>query len=206
MRLRLGFLLLAFAGTCFAQDTNFSTGPQYLVTNGSPLFNQSIATPSLTFSSAIHDPYVTQSELASSLITSAVKAPASVDVYMGDVMWGMHPPSEILAHRVDTPSLTADQTAYFVYATATYTETPQPQPPTVPVATELNPMVIEITSPALPVNLPASIFDPGVTAFANAPSLLARGYGLSLGEVARYWKSHKHQAPRVLTNQDVPRK
>jgi hypothetical protein len=205
MRLRLGFLLLALAGTCLAQDTNFSTGPQYLITNGSPQLNQSIATPSLTFSSAIHDPYATQSELAPSVITSPPKAPVLVDVYMGDVMWGMHPPSEILEHRVDTPSLTADQSAYFVYATATYTETPQPQPPSVPVATELSPMVIEMTSGELPPNLPDSIFNPGVTVVGDAPSLLARGYGMSLGDVARYWKSHKRSVPRVLTNQDVHR-
>lgn len=206
MRLRFGFLLLALAGTCFAQDTSLSTGPQYLITNGSPQFAQPIATPSLTFSSAIHDPYINQTELAPSVIASPTKAPAIVDVFMGDVMWGIHPTSEILAYRVDTPSLTADQTAYFTYATATYTETPQPQRPTVPVATELSPMIIEITSPGLPANLPASIFDPGVTGIANAESLLTRGYGLSLGEVARYWKSHKRQAPRVLTNQDIPRK
>lgn len=205
MRLRLGFLLLALAGTCFAQDTSFSTGPQYLITSGSPQFAKPIATPSLTFSSAIHDPYMNQTELAPSVISSPTKAPVIVDVFMGDVMWGMHPPSEILAYRVDTPSLTADQTAYFVYATATYAETPQPQPPTVPVASQLSPMVIEITSTGFPSNLPASIFDPGITGIANSESLLTRGYGLSLGEVARYWKSQKAHAPRVFTNQDVPR-
>ena len=33
------------------QDTNFSTGPQYLVTYGSPLFLHSIATPSMAWPS-----------------------------------------------------------------------------------------------------------------------------------------------------------
>jgi hypothetical protein len=34
----------------FAQDTNFATGPQYLMNYGSPLFAQSIATPSMSLS------------------------------------------------------------------------------------------------------------------------------------------------------------
>ena len=40
-------LLLALAGISAAQDTNFPVGPQYLMTSGSPLFAQPIATPSL---------------------------------------------------------------------------------------------------------------------------------------------------------------
>jgi hypothetical protein len=50
--MRLAFLsclLLALAGICVAQDTNFSVGPQYLMNFGSPLFLQPIATPSLSF-------------------------------------------------------------------------------------------------------------------------------------------------------------
>ena len=39
-------LLLAIAGICAAQDTNFSVGPQYLATTRS-LFLQPIATPSI---------------------------------------------------------------------------------------------------------------------------------------------------------------
>jgi hypothetical protein len=48
--MRLAFLsclLLALAGICVAQDTNFPVGPQYLINFGSPLFLQPIATPSL---------------------------------------------------------------------------------------------------------------------------------------------------------------
>jgi len=51
--MRSGFLsclLFALAGICVAQDTNFPTGPQYLMNFGSPLFLQPIATPSLSFS------------------------------------------------------------------------------------------------------------------------------------------------------------
>ena len=42
-------LLVMLAGFSAAQDTNFSTGPQYLL-NGPPLFARSIATPSLSLS------------------------------------------------------------------------------------------------------------------------------------------------------------
>lgn len=37
-------------GISAAQDTNFSAGPQYLVTSGSPMFLHPIATPSLSLS------------------------------------------------------------------------------------------------------------------------------------------------------------
>jgi hypothetical protein len=45
-------LLLSTAGMAFAQDTNFATGPQYLMNpgsnNGSPFFTRPISTPSLS--------------------------------------------------------------------------------------------------------------------------------------------------------------
>ncbi len=48
MRLHLVIGALAvLAGVATAQDTNFSTGPQYLMNYGSPLLLHSIATPSL---------------------------------------------------------------------------------------------------------------------------------------------------------------
>lgn len=48
MRVALGcsvLLLLVLTGMAVAQDTNFDRGPQYLLTNGSPMFAQPIATP-----------------------------------------------------------------------------------------------------------------------------------------------------------------
>jgi hypothetical protein len=48
MRLHLVIgVLVGLGGIATAQDTNFSSGPQYLVTYGSPLLLHSIATPSL---------------------------------------------------------------------------------------------------------------------------------------------------------------
>jgi hypothetical protein len=41
-------LALSCPGIAFSQDTNFATGPQYLMNYGSPLFAHSISTPSLS--------------------------------------------------------------------------------------------------------------------------------------------------------------
>jgi len=43
-------LVLAFLGAAFGQDTNFASGPQYLMTHGSPLFARPISTPSMSLS------------------------------------------------------------------------------------------------------------------------------------------------------------
>jgi len=50
MRMLLAVLVdRAFAlGAAFGQDTNFASGPQYLMTHGSPLFAQPLSTPSLS--------------------------------------------------------------------------------------------------------------------------------------------------------------
>lgn len=39
-----------------AQDTNFPSGPQYLMTNSSPLFARQISTPSLSFPTELEQP------------------------------------------------------------------------------------------------------------------------------------------------------
>jgi hypothetical protein len=44
----LSCLFFLLAGISAAQDTNFSAGPQYLITSSSPMFLHSIATPSLS--------------------------------------------------------------------------------------------------------------------------------------------------------------
>jgi hypothetical protein len=54
MRLASSFcLLVVLAGISAAQDTNFSEGPQYLMTAGSPMFARPIATPSLSLQSPL---------------------------------------------------------------------------------------------------------------------------------------------------------
>jgi hypothetical protein len=51
MRVSCSCMLLVFSalGIASAQDTNFPSGPQYLVTYGSPLFARPISTPSTSF-------------------------------------------------------------------------------------------------------------------------------------------------------------
>ena len=61
MRLRsLFLLLLILTGMSVAQDanqeTNFSAGPQYLITSNSPMFLRSIATPTLSLSTPVPAP------------------------------------------------------------------------------------------------------------------------------------------------------
>ena len=61
LNLLLG-LLLMLAGSSVAQETNFPVGPQYLITSGSPLFLQPIATPSVSFGSGLPAPSAVSTE------------------------------------------------------------------------------------------------------------------------------------------------
>lgn len=197
MRLLLSLLVVSLAGLSFAQDTNFPAGPQYLVTSGSPMFLQSIATPSLSLSAPMPDPYIDQTQLAAAVISDPY--PRVPDAFWSGVFWGQDKP---VTARVITPTVTPEETAIYTYATAN-----QPLPAEyVPTAVPAESSVIEITSARMPANLPASIFDPGVTGTADAVSLLNRGYGMSLGDLARYWKSHKRSSGHAFTNEDLHRK
>jgi hypothetical protein len=55
MRVLLSCVLLVLStlGIAFCQDTNFPSGPQYLMTSGSPVFARSISTPSMTLASPL---------------------------------------------------------------------------------------------------------------------------------------------------------
>ncbi|MFZ0136871.1 MAG: hypothetical protein WAK89_07430 [Candidatus Sulfotelmatobacter sp.] len=61
-------LVLASHGTAFSQDTNFATGPQYLM-QGSPMFARSISTPSMSL--AAPPPQVGASDATGVLIAGA---------------------------------------------------------------------------------------------------------------------------------------
>jgi hypothetical protein len=56
------FLLCVLTGIGAAQDTNFSSGPQYLITSGSPMFLHPIATPSLSLSAPSPGSNATEAE------------------------------------------------------------------------------------------------------------------------------------------------
>jgi hypothetical protein len=202
MRLRLCFLVVVLVGLSVAQETNFSIGPQYLITNGSPLLLQPIATPSLSFGPGLSDPYASSTELAPSHILSPV-AETATNVYLGEVLWGVHPPDTIVARRIETPSVSADQIATYTYSPTSEASNTLPVPLTVPIESVSPPSVIELASSTIPENLPPSIVDAGVTGTADVQSLLNRGYGVSLGDFARSMKSRRRPAARVLTNEDL---
>lgn len=200
MRLSLVLFVLSLSGFSFAQDTTFAQGPQYLVVNGSPMFMNSIATPTLSFSSAITDPY-NGTELAPSHIASSTTAPPNT--FLSEVYWGERNLSESMQPRISTPILTAEQTAFYTYATANGVAAALSAPPVIPLELPTGTSVIEITSAQMPANLPPSIFDPGVSRIVDSQSIRDRGYGVSLGEFAAQLRAHKRTATHVFTNEDL---
>jgi hypothetical protein len=53
--------------------------------------------------------------------------------------------------------------------------------------------------------LPASLFDSGVSGITDVQTLQMRGYGVTLGEAAKYWKTHKVPARHIFSNRDITR-
>jgi len=153
--------LFAFAGFASTQDTNFTSGPQYLITSGDPMLLQSIATPSLSFSSPLAPPRFAENQPAPANPLSTV-SPAD----LSQIFWGV---------RESTPSPSENSSE------------------------------IEITSAPLPRPLPPALIDTGVTAFVTARSLALEGYGVPLGDLASYYKTHKPSSVRRFTNADIDR-
>jgi hypothetical protein len=169
------FIAVAFS---FAQntDTNFSTGPQYLINPNSPFLLQSIATPTLSLSASP----ATAPTASPEEDTGEPHTPAFPDLQnqgqINRVYWGV-------------PSVGANNESGEMA-----TENPTENKPM--------PADIRLTS-AQPVPIWPSIFNVGVTGVANPESLREHGYGVSLGEVAAYWKAHTPHATRVYTNADI---
>jgi len=202
MRLKYALALLpVLAGICFAQETNFPVGPQYLITNGTPLTIRPIATPSLSLGE-VH-PFVADVNATGQLAEQTASVPSAPnDTFLGAVYWGEHKDAEIVARRLETPGMSASDTAFYMnYVAAQISQALAP--PAESVETPEGPSVIEIQGAELPPNLPASILDVGVTRMADSQFLMPHGYGVPLGDVAAYWKSHKRAAPHVFTNSDI---
>lgn len=197
------FLLILplFAAVAVAQETNFTVGPQYLTTYGSPLTLHAIATPSLSLGEA--HPFVEGVGASQSLAATIPSASAPSDTFLGGVYWGKHKDSEIIARRLETPSMAVSDTAAYMNAVANQVAGVQPASSEETAPTPSGSIVIELAGTSIPSNLPASMFDSGVAGVTNAQSLTVRGYGIPLGDVAAYWKSHKRQAPRIFSNADV---
>jgi hypothetical protein len=85
--------LIAAAGVCSAQESNFSTGPQYLMI-GSPMFLRPIATPTLSLSETPAAPALPATEAAVAPETYAPAAALPVPAGLSRVYWGSRDASE----------------------------------------------------------------------------------------------------------------
>jgi hypothetical protein len=108
MRPRNLWLLLTLAGICAAQDTNFSSGPQYLITQPSTLFLHSIATPSLSFQSeAAPAPFAAPAGVPEPVSISQVEetpAPVPAGVNLARIYWGPFPDVAQQASEIEITS------------------------------------------------------------------------------------------------------
>jgi hypothetical protein len=181
MRLATLFcVLLALAGIDVAQDTNFPTGPQYLI-NGAPiLFLTSIATPTLSLSTPSSTLSAAAIDALLPPIPASAKIPPMTD--LSRIYWGS-PATE--AKVADGANENIDE-GVDKGATENVSE-------------------INITSAPFSSALPASILDTGVTGMTNVQSLRMRGFGVPLGDSAAFWKTHKPHTSRVYTNADIQR-
>lgn len=202
MRLhRVLLSLLVLGGISFAQDMNFPVGPQYLATTGNPMLLRPIATPSMSLSGGS---LAGTSEVPTTAEPLAF-APLETVVYLDNVYWGEHKPSEVVARRVETPIMSADQTAWYMNFVASQVTSQPSVSSAEAIPTEAGASVIELTGSSMPTNLPASILDSGMMGRADLSALQVRGHEISLGDIAAYWKSHRRTAARVFTNSDVIR-
>jgi hypothetical protein len=176
MRVSLACMLLVlFAGIASGQDTNFSSGPQYLLNseqmkNGLSFFARPISTPSMSLEAP-------PLEIGASNATGTLVAGAgnqNVLTPMPDAL----PKTDLFPILYGVPPASVIEIRFASEASAN----------------EL---------PANP--LPASILDTGVWQMTTAKALRERGYGSTLAEGAAYGKAQTRHANRVYTNADIDR-
>jgi len=64
--------------------------------------------------------------------------------------------------------------------------------------------VVELTGTEESPVIPESLNELGFATNTDAQALQERGYGVPLGDAAKYWKAHK-RSPRAFTNGDIER-
>ena len=202
MRLSLFLILSVFlVGISSAQSTNFPVEPQYLITTSSTMMIRPIATPSLSLGEG--QP-VTASVSAAEINPEQASSPSRPsDTYLGSVYWGKHKSTDLVARCLDTPSMAPSDTAWYMNAVSNQLVSASAAVSGEAAEVLSGSRIIELTGAPIRSNLPASVLDVGVTGLGDVQSLAARGYGVPLGDVAAYWKSHKRLAPRVYRNSDV---
>lgn len=168
MRIRFLLCCLPFLlGYSAAQDTNFASGPQYLLT-GSPLLAHDLATPSISLNAPL--PPIPPSSISTP--ETATEMPFTTN--------------PLLEHQADLIPIYYGTPNYYGVENASVVEISFSEGTTESAAA-----------------LPPSIVENGVTQFVDPQLLHARGYGIPLGDVAAYWKTHKLPAQRKYTNETV---
>ena len=183
-------LIVLGLGTAFSQDTNFATGPQYLMNNGSPLLARPVSTPSMSLAGPAP-------EVGASNATGILSAGASVQNVL--------PPSPDALPKIDlfpifyTEVFPSDLKPSFSLAEpfpGLLQETP-PIPP-------LQPSFSNLPEPSAN-QLPPSILDNGVWQMTTVQALRERGYGLTVAEAAAEAKERIRHADHIYTNADIER-
>jgi hypothetical protein len=109
MRLHLVIgVVVVLAGIATAQDTSFSTGPQYLVTYGSPLLLHSIATPSLDLNAPPINT-LPQASTEEQPVPAPVAPPSGVD--LTQIYWGQPAVAASASQNVSEIEISSPQTA-----------------------------------------------------------------------------------------------
>ncbi|HUA15358.1 MAG TPA: hypothetical protein VMG31_08665 [Verrucomicrobiae bacterium] len=100
------FLILSLAGISAAQDTNFPSGPQYLMNFGSPQFFHSIETPSLSLEPTVTSFPANETPVATTAEPLVPLPPDLLPIYYGYPLPEMNIPNlgEITISSVELPA------------------------------------------------------------------------------------------------------
>ena len=188
-------VLLLLIGISAAQDTNFSQGPQYLIT-GSNAFLTPISTPTLSLGaplSPVADTNFSQgpqylatgdTTFLHAISTPIVSLDASLPPIPSLPEVGPAVTNQSYVSNSDLRHVANLYPIYYGY-------------PMIPV--------IELSGAEPSQPLPASITGVGYTVIADPQTLREHGYGVTVGEAASYWKAHKPRVNHVYTNADIER-
>jgi hypothetical protein len=187
----LGMLFVLSFGMAYAQDTNFATGPQYLINgdptnHASPLFARSISTPSMSLAGPPPQAGASNSTegLSAGADTQTFPPQPHPAVNLSPIYYTEVSPSDL------TLSFLAEPFPGLLQQTSP-TLSPEPSPMRLPQLS--------------PGQLPPSILDSGVWQITTAQALRERGYGITVAEAAAFDKSRTRRATHVYTNDDVRR-
>lgn len=191
----LVLVLLSLIAISAGQDTNFSQGPQFLITDSTP-FLYSISTPTLSLEAAVPPAQETSFSQGPQYLAT------------GDAAF---------SHPISTPVLSLDAPLPAISSLPDVGPTVANQPhvsnPDLQHEANLFPIyygypmvsVVELTGEEPSQPLPGSLTGVGYSVVGNSETLRELGYGVTVGEAASYWKAHKPRVNRVYTNADIER-